>query len=168
MAIMKLEVYHGEERLEIEVPDAEGPARIRCGGREVAADWVRLRPGEYSILVAGRVFDLTIDADGEAFVVSGRDGAALVRVADPRRAPSRHEVDAGRPGLERIVAEMPGKVIRILVRPGDPVACGQGLLVLEAMKMQNEIQAPKRGVVRELGVVEGKAVNSGDFLLSLE
>jgi pyruvate carboxylase subunit B len=63
---------------------------------------------------------------------------------------------------------MPGKVVRILVDVGDSVNFDQGLLVLEAMKMQNEIRAPKSGVVKEIGVVEGKAVNSGDLLVSLE
>ena len=67
-----------------------------------------------------------------------------------------------------MVAEMPGKVIRLLCEVGDEVALDQGLVVIEAMKMQNEIRAPKSGVVKEIGVEEGKRVNSGDFLLSLE
>ena len=63
---------------------------------------------------------------------------------------------------------MPGKVVRVLVKEGDTVEFGQGLLVLEAMKMQNEIRAPKSGIVRGIGVSAGATVNTGQFLLSLE
>jgi pyruvate carboxylase subunit B len=63
---------------------------------------------------------------------------------------------------------MPGKVIRVLVKPGDKVCYDQGLLVLEAMKMQNEIRAPKAGIVKDIGVQPGGTVGAGDFLISLE
>ena len=63
---------------------------------------------------------------------------------------------------------MPGKVIRLLIKPGDSVSCDQGLLVLEAMKMQNEIRAPKSGVVKDIGVKPGETVSAGDFMVSLE
>ena len=63
---------------------------------------------------------------------------------------------------------MPGKVVRILVQAGQKVEYEQGLLVLEAMKMQNEIRAPKGGIVKEIGVAEGRPVSTGEFLISLE
>jgi Acetyl/propionyl-CoA carboxylase, alpha subunit len=65
-------------------------------------------------------------------------------------------------------APMPGKVVRLLVAEGAEVNANQGLLVMEAMKMQNEIKSPKKGVVRKLSVAEGVAVNSGDLLASIE
>jgi biotin carboxyl carrier protein len=74
----------------------------------------------------------------------------------------------GQAGLQRLCAEMPGKVIRVLVREGDAVVYEQGLLVIEAMKMQNEIRAPKAGTIKAVGVAAGRTVNTGDFLLSLE
>jgi len=164
---MKLEVYHGDDLVEIELPDSNVGQPVLIAGREADVDWVRIRECEYSILIAGRVFDLTVEPAGERAVVHGRDGAAQLRVSDPRRG-AAPEVEGGKPGLQRVVAEMPGKVIRVMARAGDAVALGQGLLVLEAMKMQNEIPAPKSGVVREIAAMEGKAVQAGDFLLSLE
>jgi pyruvate carboxylase subunit B len=63
---------------------------------------------------------------------------------------------------------MPGKIIRVLVQEGETVAHDQSLLVLEAMKMQNEIRSPKSGIVKEVAVAGGITVNTGDFLLSIE
>jgi len=63
---------------------------------------------------------------------------------------------------------MPGKVVKVLVREGDSVQANQGLIVIEAMKMQNEVKSPKSGVVRKLGVKESAAVNSGDLLAIVE
>jgi acetyl/propionyl-CoA carboxylase alpha subunit len=134
----------------------------------VVIDWVRLPDGGYSILVDGRVYDLSVEVEECCCSVAGRCGRFDLRVRDPRRLDATRTVEQGQAGLQRICAEMPGKVIRVHVREGDAVACGQGLLVIEAMKMQNEIRAPKAGTIRAVGVTAGKTVSSGDFLLSLE
>jgi biotin carboxyl carrier protein len=63
---------------------------------------------------------------------------------------------------------MPGKVVRLLVAAGDTVEAGQGLLVVEAMKMQNELKSPKKGIVRQVLAREGAAVNAGDVLAIVE
>ena len=67
-----------------------------------------------------------------------------------------------------MLAPMPGKVVRILVAEGDEVEKGKGVLVVEAMKMQNEIKSPKKGVVKKLSAAEGSAVNAGDVLAVIE
>jgi biotin carboxyl carrier protein len=163
---MKLEVYHGDDLVEIELPDSNVGQPVLIAGREADVDWVRIRECEYSILIAGRVFDLTVEPAGERAVVHGRDGAAQLRVSDPRRGASP-EVEGGKPGLQRVVAEMPGKVIRVMARAGDAVALGQGLLVLEAMKMQNEIRATRPGVVESAGAAAGDTVEAGAALVSI-
>jgi biotin carboxyl carrier protein len=66
----------------------------------------------------------------------------------------------------RIKSQMPGKIVRILVKPGESVKKGQALLVMEAMKMENEIRSPQEGVIREVRVTEGQAVETGAELLS--
>jgi len=67
-------------------------------------------------------------------------------------------------GRQQIIAPMPGKIIRLLVKAGEPVETGQGLLVVEAMKMQNEIRSPKSGTVERLSVAEGQTVNAGEVV----
>jgi biotin carboxyl carrier protein len=92
----------------------------------------------------------------DALVVELQDGA---RGAVPRKAVS---------GPVRITAPMPGKLVRVLVRPGDEVAAGQPLVVIEAMKMQNELRAPRATRVKELTAGEGQAVETGALLVVLE
>jgi acetyl/propionyl-CoA carboxylase alpha subunit len=131
-------------------------------------DCVLLPDGHYSIILDGAVFDWRVDLDGDSCSIVGRDGNYTLRIIDPRRMAHAKDVAEGQEGLQRITADMPGKVVRVLVEKDETVNYDQGLLVLEAMKMQNEIRAPKNGTVKEIGVTEGMAVNSGDFLVSLE
>ena len=165
---MELEIRYEDQVIPVEIRGGEGKDTVFVFGKEVSCDWVRLPDGRYSILVDGRVFDMTAELSGEACLVTGNAGTFHLRISDPRGPTSRQAAEVGPPGLQRLVAEMPGKVLRVLVKPGDTIAYDQGLLVIEAMKMQNEIRAPKSGVVKEIAVSEGRAVSSGDFLLSLE
>ena len=71
-------------------------------------------------------------------------------------------------GKKKIVAPMPGKVVRVLVKEGAEVEAGQGVVVVEAMKMQNELKSPKQGTVQKVIAVEGANVNAGDVLLIVE
>jgi acetyl/propionyl-CoA carboxylase alpha subunit len=165
---MELEIRYGDQVIPVEIRGGEKKGTVFVSGREVSCDCVRLPDGRYSILMDGRVFDMTTELSGEACLVTGNAGTFQLRILDPRGLAPLRAVEVGPPGLQRLVAEMPGKVLRVLVKPGDTVAYDQGLLVIEAMKMQNEIRAPKSGVVKEIAVAEGRAVSSGDFLLSLE
>jgi acetyl/propionyl-CoA carboxylase alpha subunit len=163
-----LEIGCDGYRATVEVTAAPGVRRVAVDGRDVSFDWARLPDGQYSLILGGRVYDFIIEfSDGNCSVI-GRDGSHTLRVADTRRPATVREVEEGQSGLQRLKADMPGKVVRVLVKEGEPVAYDQSLLVLEAMKMQNEIRAPKSGVVREIGVTPGTAVNTGEFLLSLE
>jgi len=108
------------------------------------------------------------DSAGDAFnvVISGRRYAAELR--DPRALRSRRAQGPQGAGPKKLVSPMPGKVIRVLAAQGSTVEAGAGVLVIEAMKMQNEIKSPKRGVVRKLLASEGAAVNAGDVLAIVE
>ncbi len=157
--------------MEIEVESARlliSGQVVRVEGRERGVDWVRAPDGRYSIIIEGRVYDLEAEVEGDTCAVTGRAGTHLLRIRDPRRLDASRNIEEGQAGLQRLLAEMPGKVIRVLVGVGDTVAYDQGLLVIEAMKMQNEIRAPKAGVIRSIGVSAGQTVSSGDFLISLE
>jgi biotin carboxyl carrier protein len=165
---MILEIGSGTDKVAVEITSDGGRKNIRLGGTDMLCDWVRLADGHYSLILDGSVFDLAVDVDTETCVVTSRAGICSFRIVDPRRSRSKQRSEEGRSGVQRIYADMPGKILRILVGEGDTVAQDQGLLVLEAMKMQNEIRAPKSGVVKEVIATPGNIVNTGDFLLSIE
>ncbi len=165
---MILEIGSKDHRFTVEVTHAAGVRKVTLNGEEVACDWVRLADGHYSLITGGHVGDFIIEFCDDTCTVIGRDGLQTLRISDARRLGSKRDVDFGQTGVQQLKADMPGKVVRVLVHEGDPVEFDQGLLVLEAMKMQNEIRAPKSGVVKEVAAVGGVAVNTGDFLLSIE
>ena len=88
----------------------------------------------------------------------------MAEVIDPRSWRGRRHGGTEAEGRQQIVAPMPGKIVRVLVKAGDRVQAAQGLLVVEAMKMQNEIRSPKSGTIERVLVTEGQAVNAGEVL----
>ncbi len=125
---------------------------------------VRVEPGVYSVIIGGRSF--------EAWAITTREGMRLeldgaklnTEVLDPRASSRRTRASRGG-GRQNITAPMPGKVIRVLVSAGDTVEAGQGLVVVEAMKMQNELKALHPGHVLEVRVGDGETVGAGDTLV---
>jgi acetyl/propionyl-CoA carboxylase alpha subunit len=133
VARVTIELRHGKDVLAVELDGAAGAARVRLGDRIAVCDWRRLGPGCYSLVVEGRVHDLWVESSGDGYAVLGREGEIRLVLADPRRVGAQGETEERGAGLRRIAAEMPGKVVRVLVSPGDVVAFDQALLVLEAM-----------------------------------
>jgi biotin carboxyl carrier protein len=141
-------------------------SRVRAvlDGRAVEADALIVAPGVFSILLGGRSLEVRVvpQHDGLHIHSDGRDYVAQVQ--DPRAwRGGRGGADAAE-GNQQIVAPMPGKVVRVLVQPGENIAAGQGVAVVEAMKMQNDIRSPRAGKVERLQVEEGQAVNAGQVL----
>lgn len=127
----------------------------------------QVEPGVYSVLLDGASFEvrvvpslqgLTVEVDGRRFAVE---------VRDPRNTSRRSRAALGS-GRQNVAAAMPGKIVRVLVQPGDVVETGQGLVVVEAMKMQNEMKASRPGRVVEVRVRDGDTVGAGDTLMLLE
>ncbi len=147
----------------IEASTGNGRMTFAIDGRRLDADSVQIAPGLYSILLDGKSFEAHArDASGEVIVtIDGRD--FTFRVEDPREW-RRHGSALEAKGRQQVVASMPGKVVRVLVAAGQAVNAGQGLAVIEAMKMQNEVRSPKSGTVERLLVSEGQAVNAGEIL----
>jgi biotin carboxyl carrier protein len=155
-----------EDLVEILAP---APAcRFRLGdGPEQSADVRTPEPCVYSILLDGRSYDARIEETSAGLVVVIDGYRFEISVHDPRRW-SRKSAGRGGEGRQEIVAPMPGKVVRVLVAPGDPVTPGQGLVVVEAMKMQNELRAARAARVLAVSAVEGATVTAGEVLLTLE
>lgn len=119
--------------------------------------------GTYSVLIGGRSY--AVVAAGAGIRVNGR--AFRVEVFDPREMRGRKSA-AGSEGRQNIAAMMPGKVVRVLVEQGDQVEAGQGLVVVEAMKMQNEMKSPKVGRVLEVKTRPEATVAAGEVLMVIE
>ena len=100
--------------------------------------------------------------------VNGRLVTASVGGARPAWARRGHEAGAGGKGPVKVIAPMPGKVVKVLVKPGDTVTARQGVVVVEAMKMENELRAPKAGTVSEVHATEGASVEAGTTLVVIE
>ncbi|HZU22676.1 MAG TPA: biotin/lipoyl-containing protein [Terriglobales bacterium] len=171
---MTYEVIIGGKSHRVELqrdPDHPGLWAAHIDGRELRFTAVPAGSDVLSIVVDGRSFQVLREASAAAgdaapnIVINGRRYAAELR--DPRALRSRRTVaEAG--GPKKILSPMPGKVIRLLAAEGDRVEAGAGVIVIEAMKMQNELKAPKQGVVKKLPSGVGSAVNAGDVLAIIE
>jgi biotin carboxyl carrier protein len=128
---------------------------------------VAVEPGVYSVLIDGRSYEARVEQSNGSVVVFIDGHRFEIESRDPRRW-SRHSSKPGVQGRLNITAPMPGKIVRLLVAEGDSVKSGQGLLVMEAMKMQNEMKAPKAGRVVSLTAREGATVVAGDILAEIE
>lgn len=165
---MKFEVAIGSRTARIEIDGARFRYQ-REGGEAIEREFTiaPLTPGSYSVLIEGRSYTAIAAAPGTTseIVVNGR--AFAVDVFDPREMRARKSAGAGE-GRQNIIAMMPGKVVRVLAAQGDTVEAGQGLIVVEAMKMQNEMKSPKAGRVVEVKTQADATVAAGEILMVIE
>lgn len=167
--------YH---QLELQALDSTGlaPGKVRftLDGEAAEADWAEVAPGIYSIIFDGRSYEVLISShpvqkpsghEG-TYVVTVRGRTHLVRVLDPRRWRRAGSLGAGE-GPQEVLAPMPGRIVKVLVAETQQVGVGDGLLVIEAMKMQNEIRASRSGRVEKVYVREGADVETGFKLVRL-
>jgi acetyl/propionyl-CoA carboxylase alpha subunit len=159
-----LEIGGKKRRVELPSDVDGGVVECRVDGQGVRADVRLLEPGVMSLLVDGRQYRCVFDGDG--VVIGGRKYG--FEVDDPRSLQGRRGAGAGAEGPRLVKAPMPGRVVRVLVEAGDEVTAGQGVVVIEAMKMQNELKSPKGGRVVRIGVAVGDTVGSGEVLLVVE
>jgi biotin carboxyl carrier protein len=138
-------------------------AAFTVDGRRVEAEAVRISHGAYSILLNGRSLEITVEETSGGLLARANGREFQVEVTDPRSWRRARGAGIELEGRQQLVAPMPGKIVRVLVAAGQQVAAGQGLLVIEAMKMQNEIRSPKSGTVEKLAR-EGQTVNAGEVL----
>jgi biotin carboxyl carrier protein len=151
----------------LELNRVEDGWSCRLDGHEIPVDAILARADVLSLRIGNRAFEVKCERVGfethfwvgtERFPVEVRDPRSLrghVRAADPR-------------GPRKLTAPMPGRVVRILAAQGSEVEAGAGVLVVEAMKMQNEVKSPKKGTIQKILVSAGMAVNAGDVLAIVE
>jgi biotin carboxyl carrier protein len=173
---MKLVVVRDGQPVEVTVQAADGGFRVTVGGRTHHVDAAAVGPGAASLIVDGRQRELAVHplppapggGDRYRLTADGTTVPAEVEVLDPLTHLARQaHAKAGGPARREVTAYMPGRVVAVLVEEGSEVAAGQGVVVLEAMKMENEIPAESDGVVRKVFVEVGQAVEGGDRLFEL-
>ena len=162
---MRFEVSLGEEKYDVEVRSTESGWHCRVDGAEVPINVTHIRPDVLSILLRGNSYTVRKDDKGALFVGANRYDPD---VTDARSWRSRQQHALSHHGPQKLTASMPGKVVRLLAPAGTRVSAGQGVLVVEAMKMQNEIRSPRDGTVVKLYVREGVNVNPGEILAEIE
>lgn len=166
---MIYEIEIGGRQHKVEVLRTAAGLEVRLDGEPVALDVLQPEPDVLSLLWEARSYEIRRERAPEGplrLEVNGQRVTAKVR--DPRSLRSRRAAGDILEGPQRLTASMPGKVVRILAPEGTQVEAGQGVLVVEAMKMQNEVKAPKAGVVAKILAQEGAAVNAGDALAIVE
>jgi acetyl/propionyl-CoA carboxylase alpha subunit len=151
---VKLKAIIGETEEEVKLELDGGRVSARIGARSYKLEVREIEPGNYLFFLNGRVRELRVDH--------------RIKIVDPKRLRSGQNSGAHHHGVAQIVAPMPGKVVRVQVEPGTEVKKGVGVVIVEAMKMQNEMKAPRGGVVVRVNVKPGDTVNAGDVLAELE
>ena len=159
----------GRERtVTVDGPFPDGGFRVWVDGAEQQVDARALRPGTWSLVIDGRSFVVDLDRRRNGIAASVGDSEALLHVEDALH--KRLAAAAGARATvrgEAIRAPIAGKVVKVLVAPGDQVAAGAAVIVLEAMKMENELAAERGGTVTAIHKVAGQAVDTGDLLVEI-
>jgi biotin carboxyl carrier protein len=140
-------------------------------GRHYSLEMQGSATGEYLLLEGTRVYNCGVENRPnqlETYVVHVGARSYEIQITDPKRLSRSQSTGAHHHGSAEIVASMPGKVVRVMVEVGAQVEASAGIVVVEAMKMQNEMKAPKAGVVVSINMEEGATVNAGDVLAVIE
>jgi biotin carboxyl carrier protein len=164
---MKYEAEIDGRTANIELEQHNGHVFATVDDRKYDAEVIRPEEGAYLIFVGDRVYEARVWFEGATSLrIKLRDRLFAASIIDRKR--KRAATDHSQEGQQHLIAPMPGKIVRVLLAPGDTVAAGQGVVVVEAMKMQNEIKSPKAGRVTEVRVTEGSTVNANQVLAVVE
>jgi acetyl/propionyl-CoA carboxylase alpha subunit len=163
--IFDVTVNQRDYRVELE-PQEDGRWSCRVNGETILVDAASTASGVLSLIAGGQSFEVITGAARDYLDIGGT--RYDVEVRDPRAWRTRKARGGAGDGPKKIAAPMPGKVVRVIAPPGTEVEHGAGVIVIEAMKMQNELKSPKKGRVAKILASEGAAVNAGDVLAVVE
>ena len=168
---MKLQAQVGETLHNIELTRDGEKIFTKVDDREYELEASEPEPNVFLLKHAGRVHEFYVPPatqPGAPQIVSSRKADVEITVIDPKRLRGSGIAGASAEGFAEVRTMMPGKVVRLIASVGDMVDKGDAVLVVEAMKMQNDLKAPKAGVVKEIRVSEGSTVTAGDVLAVIE
>lgn len=160
---MLFDAATGGQTARIEVRESQGRYRVTIGEKTLDLDVVKMGASDLSVLVDGASHDLSLEKTAEGYAVVLRGDRFDVDLKDAVKGATLGRV--AHAGPLKLTAPMPGKIVKVLVAPGEAVEAGRGVLVMEAMKMENELKAARAGTVQEIKVKEGQAVEMGALLL---
>ncbi len=169
---MKRTLLIGKETHDVELLRQDGVTTLVWDGAAETVDIVEVEPGSWSVIMGGKSVDVRLDAlknpdpDVQSFRATLYDAPYEFALQDPRKALLAAARGAASSG-GTLTAPMPGKVVKLLVQEGDPVSEGQPLLIMEAMKMQNELRAVSEGVITKVTTSEGATVETGSALITV-
>ncbi|MCI0488088.1 MAG: biotin/lipoyl-binding protein [Blastocatellia bacterium] len=164
---MKYEAEIDGRQISIELERRDRSVSAMVDGRRYELEVLCPERGLYLIFAGERVYEARAwSAESDLFTVKLRDRVFSARVID--RKHRRSVADHSDEGRQQLTAPMPGKVVRLLREQGDEVEAGQGVVVVEAMKMQNEIKSTKAGRIVEIRVAAGDTVNANQVLAVVE
>ena len=168
---MKLKAIVDEREEELVLKLGEGRVSAEIGGRVYSIEFHETEPNSYLFFLNTNVHECRVNARAAAkgtFDVNIRGRKYPITIVDPKRLRSGQNSDRHYHGAAEILAPMPGKVVRVQLETGAAVEKGTGVVVVEAMKMQNEMKSPREGVVVSINVKPGDTVNAGDVLAVIE
>ncbi len=167
---MKLQAQVGETLHNIEIKRDGEKVFAKVDDREYELEASEPEPNVFLLKHAGRVHEFYVAPAtlGSPQIISSRHADVEVSLIDPKRLRGSGADGGSADGLADIKTMMPGKVVRLIAGVGDVVEKGDAVMVVEAMKMQNDLKAPKAGLVKEIRVSEGSTVSAGDVLAVIE
>ncbi len=157
----------GGQHIEFQWDAQANAIKATVNGRAYELATKEVEPGVYWLSWNGRSIEAAVIGSDQGYIVSMLQRRIPVELLDSRKA-LRRAAQTSHDGVVEVRAPMPGKVVRTLVSEGEEVDVHQGIVVMEAMKMQNEIRAPRRGTIRKLMVAEGSAINSADLIALID
>ena len=165
---MKIELEIDGQVIEGEFTLADGVAQLTFGGATREAQVSEPEPGMFTVIIKDHVYRCALEESPGGAVEVVVNGKRIPIAARDKKHLRGQAGAAAASGQVKLSSPMPGKVVRLLLSAGDEVAAHQGVLVVEAMKMQNEVQSPKAGKIAEIKVAEGQTVNAGEALAVIE
>ena len=168
---MKLIAELNDEKFEVLIKQEDDKFFAEIGGRKYEIEASEPEPNVFLFKHEGKIYEIFVSPQknpDQPLLVRGKENVYEVNVIDPKRLRGSGAAGGDAQGTAEIKTAMPGKIVRILTEVGAEVKKGDGIIVVEAMKMQNEMKSPKDGVVKEIRISEGETVHAGGVLAVIE